>query len=69
MIVDYNNWEGIELTGKVVTTILRGTLLVEDERWVGSRTGGRFQPRTLLPEITSTPRGDGATNASAAVAI
>jgi dihydropyrimidinase len=57
MIVDYNNWEGIELTGKVVTTILRGNVLLEDENWVGSKTEGRFQKRKLLPEITSTPPG------------
>jgi dihydropyrimidinase len=50
---DYNAWEGWELRGKVVTTILRGTPLVENERWVGSRTGGRYQPRTLLPELMS----------------
>ncbi|MEZ5098423.1 MAG: amidohydrolase family protein [Thermoleophilia bacterium] len=48
---DYNAWEGWELRGKVVTTLLRGTPLVEDERWVGSRTGGRYQPRTLDPAI------------------
>lgn len=51
---DYNAWEGWELRGKVVTTILRGTPLVENEQWVGSKTGGRFVPRTLLPEIAST---------------
>ena len=56
MIVDYNNWEGVELTGKVTTTILRGNVLLEDENWVGSKTGGRFQERTLLPEITSPGR-------------
>jgi dihydropyrimidinase len=48
---DYNAWEGWELKGKVVTTILRGTPLVEDERWVGSKTGGRYLARTLLPQV------------------
>ena len=48
---DYNAWEGWELSGKVVTTILRGTPLVENEQWVGSKTGGQYLPRTLLPEI------------------
>ena len=61
MVVDYNNWEGIELTGKIVTTILRGNVLLEDENWVGSKTGGQFQERALLPEITSNPRGGKAT--------
>ena len=62
MIVDYNNWEGIELTGKVVTTILRGNVLLEDESWVGSKTEGCFQERKLLPEITSTPPGSTVTS-------
>jgi dihydropyrimidinase len=48
---DYNAWEGWELGGKVVTTILRGTPLVENDRWVGSKTGGRYLPRTLMPEV------------------
>jgi dihydropyrimidinase len=48
---DYNAWEGWELGGEVVTTILRGTPLVENDRWVGSKTGGRYLPRTLMPEV------------------
>jgi dihydropyrimidinase len=48
---NYNAWEGWELGGKVVTTILRGTPLVENEQWVGSKTGGRYLPRTLMAEI------------------
>jgi dihydropyrimidinase len=62
---DYNCWEGWELDGRVVTTILRGTALVEDGRWVGSRTGGQYLPRTLLPEIVATPPDRSATFASA----
>jgi dihydropyrimidinase len=65
---DYNCWEGWELRGKVTTTILRGTLLVEDESWVGSRTGGQFVPRTLLPEILGKPPDYSATFESARVA-
>jgi dihydropyrimidinase len=65
---DYNCWEGWELDGRVVTTILRGTPLVEDGRWVGSRTGGRYLPRTLLPEIVATPPDRSATFASARAA-
>ena len=68
MVTDYNNWEGMELTGKVVTTILRGEPLVENEQWVGDRAGGRFQPRRLLPEITSCPPDFSATTQSATVA-
>jgi dihydropyrimidinase len=47
----YSCWDGWELTGKVRDTILRGTVLVENENYVGSRTNGRFVPRTLLPEV------------------
>jgi dihydropyrimidinase len=51
MSSDYNCWEGWELTGRITHTILRGETLVEDGRWVGSRTGGRFLERRLLPEL------------------
>jgi dihydropyrimidinase len=56
MIADYNCWEGWELRGKVVTTILRGSVLLENEQWVGPKSSGAFLERTLLPEITSNPR-------------
>ena len=61
----YSCWDGWEVTGKVRTTILRGTPIVEDERYVGSRTGGRFVPRTMLPEVLS---GDFAFSSEAAPA-
>jgi dihydropyrimidinase len=48
---DYNAWEDWELRGKITTTILRGTPLIENERWVGPRTEGRYQPRALGPDI------------------
>ena len=51
MTPGYSCWDGWELRGKVVTTILRGSVLVENEVFVGSKTGGQFVPRTLLPEI------------------
>jgi dihydropyrimidinase len=47
----YTIWEGFELTGKVRHTVLRGAVIVEDEQFVGSKSGGEFIPRTLLPEI------------------
>ena len=50
---DYNAWQDWQLEGKVVTTILRGTPLIENEQWVGSRTGGRYLERTLAPEVAS----------------
>ena len=56
MTADYSCWEGWELTGQVRTTVLRGSILVEDGRLVGSPTGGRFQERRLLPEVSANPR-------------
>ena len=50
---EYSCWDGWELTGKVRDTILRGSVLVEGEQWVGSKTGGQFEPRTLLPEVVA----------------
>ena len=55
MIADFSCWEGWELEGKVTTTILRGSVLVEDGRYVGSTSGGRYVPRFLLPELVSHP--------------
>ena len=55
MIADFSCWEGWELRGKVTTTILRGSVVVENERFVGSKSGGRFVPRALLPKLIGRP--------------
>jgi len=47
----YNCWDGWELRGKTRDTILRGAVLVENEEYVGSKTNGRFTPRTLLKQV------------------
>jgi dihydropyrimidinase len=49
----YSCWDGWEVTGKVRDTILRGQVIVEDGTFVGSKTGGRFVERTMLPEVLS----------------
>lgn len=51
MRADYSCWEGWTLEGRVSTTILRGQVLVRDERWAGPTTGGRFVPRSLSPDV------------------
>jgi dihydropyrimidinase len=61
MTPGYSCWDGWELEGKVVTTILRGSVLVDDEVFVGSKTGGKFVPRTLSPEIVGRPCDPGTT--------
>jgi dihydropyrimidinase len=47
----YCCWDGWELTGKVRDTILRGSVIVEGERFVGSHAGGRFLKRAMRPEV------------------
>ena len=51
MNTEYSLWDGHELTGKVRDTVLRGTMLVENGSYVGSKTSGRFLKRKLLPEV------------------
>ena len=40
--VDYTPYEGIKLSGKARTTLLRGQVLVQDGVWVGNQEGGCF---------------------------
>lgn len=51
----YSCWDGWELEGKVRHTVLRGEVLVENGEFVGSRTGGSFCRRRLLPEVVGEP--------------
>jgi len=69
MIADFSCWEGWELRGKVTTTILRGNVIVENEQFVGSKSGGQFVPRTLLPEVVSWPPDYSFTNESQGVPV
>ena len=43
---DYNLYEGMELTGFPEKVFLRGKLIVDGERWLGERGGGRFIKRS-----------------------
>jgi dihydropyrimidinase len=45
MRVDYNPYEGTEVTGRPVTVLSRGTVLVEDGKFVGPRGHGRMLKR------------------------
>jgi dihydropyrimidinase len=51
MSADYNCWEGWELCGRVKTTILRGSVLLQEGAWVGDKAGGRYLRRTLDPSF------------------
>jgi dihydropyrimidinase len=41
---DYSNWDGWEVTGFPVTTILRGHLMIDGGKFVGPERIGRFVP-------------------------
>jgi dihydropyrimidinase len=51
MSSDYSCWQTWEIQGKVQTTILRGSVLVLDGRYVGSKGGGKFLPRRLPADV------------------
>ena len=50
MSSDYSPWEGWELTGKVTTVLLRGSVIVDGASFIGAPDEGRFLARTLDPE-------------------
>ena len=52
---DYSIWEGWEIQGWPITTILRGKVMVEDRKLLGSPRDGRLLSRKIAPEITQSP--------------
>jgi dihydropyrimidinase len=54
-VSDYSPWEGWQVRGWPVMTILRGKVLVEDGRMVGQSGGGRVIPRKIDPVILRRP--------------
>ena len=54
-ITDYSIWEGFEIEGWPVTTILRGNVMVENGEFKGTRGGGQFLRRKLDPEYANRP--------------
>jgi dihydropyrimidinase len=55
MSSDYSCWEGWDLQGKVVSTISRGVVIVEDGRYVGSMAHGQFLARKLDRALIEHP--------------
>jgi len=45
MNVDYSAYEGIEITGRVVTTLSRGRAVIEDGEYRGTAGHGTFLAR------------------------
>ena len=52
---DYSIWEGFECNGYPVATILRGKVIVEDGKLVGSSSDGRWLKRKVAPGIVTQP--------------
>jgi dihydropyrimidinase len=47
MAVDYSAFEGMQVTGRVVTTISRGRVIVNEGTFLGESGHGKFLPRDL----------------------
>jgi dihydropyrimidinase len=47
MAVDYSAFEGMQVTGRVVTTLSRGRVIVNDGTFLGESGHGKFLPRDL----------------------
>lgn len=52
---DYSPWEGWRVRGWPVATILRGNVVVEDGRLLGSPGDGRFVKRRIEPDVLAGP--------------
>lgn len=52
---DYTPWEGHEVGAWPSMTILRGDIVVEDERFVGREGGGRYLARRIAADILAGP--------------
>jgi dihydropyrimidinase len=52
---DYSPWEGWHVRGWPVTTILRGRVVVQDGRLLGSPGDGRFVKRKIEPALLAAP--------------
>ena len=52
---DYTVFEGLDLIGYPVMTILRGKVIVENGAYVGSPGDGRFVARSIVPEVVERP--------------
>jgi dihydropyrimidinase len=47
MNMDHSAWEGVEIAGRVDTVLSRGTVVVEDDRFVGTKGHGKYLQRGL----------------------
>lgn len=52
---DYSIWEGFQSAGYPIKTILRGKVIVENGKLVGSSTDGRWLKRRVSSEVIAKP--------------
>jgi dihydropyrimidinase len=52
---DYSIWEGFDIEGWPVTTLLRGKVAVEKGELLGSAGDGQFLKRSISSDVTSRP--------------
>ena len=55
-ITDYSIWEGWEVQGWPVFTMLRGKIMVENGRMVGTQGTGQLIPRKIDSAMLTRPR-------------
>ena len=54
-ISDYSIWEGFDIEGWPVTTILRGKVVVENGQFMGTPGSGQFLRRKIDPQYANRP--------------
>jgi dihydropyrimidinase len=54
-VSDYSPWEGWEILGWPVTTVLRGKVLVEGGRLTRDARDGQLVPRKISGEVLGRP--------------
>jgi dihydropyrimidinase len=52
---DYTPWEGHDIFAWPATTILRGRVMVEDGRYLGSPKDGKYLKRKIRTEMLNAP--------------
>ena len=52
---DYSIWEGFECIGYPVMTMLRGKIIVQGGKLVGSSSDGKWLPRKVSPGVLAQP--------------
>lgn len=48
---DYSIWDGLSFTGYPVMTLVKGKVVVENDKFLGEKGAGRFLPRTVPAAI------------------